>query len=334
VDPHVLGALLIPTLLIPPAVARRSPLLAAALTAGAVAVTALPGAQERCFLAIPASLIVLFLAGSGLGLRRALSALVLVLAAVVLLGATDPIVSGDVAGFLVFAWVLCVAVWGGGRLARSRDLLAGQLADRSSRLEHRRAQSAQQAVDIERTRLGPHLDAAARDRVRQIVELSSVAGSTDRADAVGRFADIERLGRDALNDMRGLLGALRSDADQPRVPRPGLAQLDELLDARRAAGAATSLKRHGPERALPDGLQLAAYRVLQHALEATDGCAEVVLRHLPDALELAVRGAPVPGGDGAAALAAGAERVAVHGGRFVVDEAHDGRRTIHALLPV
>lgn len=332
-DPDVIGVLLLPALLIPPAVVRRSPLLGAGLTAATIAVTALPGAQERCFIAIPASLIVLFVAGSRTGLPRALAALALVLAGMVVLGATDPILSGDVAGFLVFGWVLCAAVWGGGRLARSRDLVAAQLVERSALLERRRAQTEQHAVDIERTRLSADLDAAARDRVREIAELCSAADPTDPSDARARFAAVERLGRESLNDMRGLLGAMRSDVDGARVPRPGLAQLDQLLDTRRAAGVATSLERQGPARALPDGLQLAAYRVLQHALEATDGRAEVVLRHLPDALELEVRGAPIPGG-GAAALAAGAERAAAHGGRFTVAQAEGGRRTIHALLPV
>jgi signal transduction histidine kinase len=335
VDPDVIGLLLLPALLVPPVVVRRSPLLGAGLTAGTIAVTALPdGAQERCILALPVSLIVLFVAGSRSGLPRALAALALVLAGMVVLGITDPVLSGDVVGFLVFGWVLCAAVWGGGRLARSRDLVAAQLEERSALLERRRAQTAQHAVDIERTRLSADLDAAARDRVRQIAELSSVAEPTDPPDARARFAAVERLGRESLNDMRGLLGALRSDVDEARVPRPGLAQLDQLLDTRRATGGATSLERQGPERAFPTGLQLAAYRVLQHALEATDGRVEVVLRHLPDALELEVRGAPILGGDGAAALAAGAERVAAHGGRFTVAQAEGGRRTIHALLPV
>lgn len=335
VDPAVIGLLLLPALLVPLVLVRRSPLLGAGLMAGTIAVTALPdGAQERCFLALPVALIVLFVAGSRTGLPRAFAALALVLAGMVVLGITDPILSGDLEGFLVFGWVLGAAVWGGGRLARSRDLVAAQLAERSALLERRRAQTAQQAVDIERTRLSADLDAAARDRVQQIAELCSAVVSTDPADAHERFAAVERLGRQSLNDMRGLLGALRSDVDEARVPRPGLAQLDQLLDTRRAAGRETSLEHQGPERALPDGLQLAAYRVLQHALEATDGRADIVLRHLPDALELEVRGAPVLDADGAAALAAGAERAAAHGGRFTVAQAEGGRRTVHALLPV
>ena len=106
--------------------------------------------------------------------------------------------------------------------------------------------------------------------------------------------------------MRALLGVLRSDG---RAPQPTLAQLGALLDAARAGGRVVDLDVEGERRALPGGVELTAYRIVEHALEGQDGAPLAVrLRYRPDRLELELRGAPET------ALAAARERVGAHGG--------------------
>ena len=150
------------------------------------------------------------------------------------------------------------------------------------------------------------------------------------------FARIETLGRDSLNDMRSLLGVLRSDAPGDRAPRPSLAELDALIADARRAGSAVELEVEGGVRPLPGGVELAAYRALQHAVGALRGGdgerALVRLRYLPGALELEVRGRP---GSGArAALMAARERIATQGGSFSAEDAAPAGSVVRARLPL
>ena len=98
------------------------------------------------------------------------------------------------------------------------------------------------------------------------------------ADARGRFEAIAATARDALTETRRLLGVLREDAggEVERAPQPGLEQLPELVDTARDAGANVRLILQGKVIALPAGIDLAAYRIVQEALTNTR-------RHAPGA---------------------------------------------------
>jgi hypothetical protein len=109
--------------------------------------------------------------------------------------------------------------------------------------------------------------------------------------------------------MRTLLGVLRSDE---RAPQPTLAQLGPLLDAARRDGRSVELAIRGDERPLPGGIELTAYRIVEHALDG-DEPLRVQLDYRPDALELELRGATER------AVAAVRERVGAHGGRLTHD---------------
>jgi signal transduction histidine kinase len=339
-----IDTLLLPTVILPILLRRRAPFGAAvALSAGAV-VSAIPTFDQFRFgVAIPVALVILFSLASETERRRALWGLALVLAGIVFIALTDAVVRdhGAVLGTIVFAFPLCIGIWAAGRLARSRAVLAGQLAERSRMLERQREQSAELAVEIERTRLASDLDAVARVRVREMIDLAySGERALGRHPRVARaaFARIEQMSRDSLNEMRGLLGVLRSDERGDRAPRPTLAQLETLLTDARAGGRLVDLEVEGESRTLPGGVELAAYRALQHALVAVSGGdgepAVVQLRYLPDALELQVRGFAVAGGGAQAALAAARERVTAQGGSFSSGQAPSGRRALRARLPV
>ena len=129
---------------------------------------------------------------------------------------------------------------------------------------------------------------------------------------------------------------LRSDDRGRRAPNPTLAELDTLLAEARAGGRLVRFDVEGERRPLPHGVELAAYRAVQHALVAVRGDeaepATVRLRYLPAALDLEVRGFPIEGGGAVAAMAAARERVIAYGGTFT--SRSDARRVLSASLPV
>jgi signal transduction histidine kinase len=339
--PMLMEVLLLPAVILPIFLRRRAPLAAVALVTAGIVVTGIPTFDQfRCGVALPPALMILFAVATREELPRALLGLALVLGGMIFLGFTDQILEDDVLGMAIFSWPLCGGIWAAGLVARSRDVVAEELAERSRMLERQREQTAQLAVEVERTRLASDLDAAARSRVREIIELAERGELLDGNAARARelFLRIEREGRESLNQMRGLLGVLRSDERGARSPRPTLAQIETLLEEARAGGRLVDLEVEGERRPLPGGVELAAYRALQHALVAVSGAdgepATVELRFLADALELEVRGFPAEGCGAEAALAAARERVTAHGGSFSADSPDALRRVLRAHLPV
>jgi signal transduction histidine kinase len=339
-DGTVSSLLLVP-LVAPIFARRRAPLAAIVAFAGGVVVSALPTFDQfRCGVAVPVALLLLFALAERRPLRPALAGLGLVFAALVFLCYTDQILEGDLAGFALFAFPLCGGIWGAGRVARSRDLVAAELGARSRLLERRREQTARLAVEVERTRLASDLDMAARGRVRDVIGLARAGEGLPPAhpDTQALFARIERQGRASLDEMRGLLGVLRTDERAERAPRPTLAQIETLLAEARAGGRLVDLAVEGERRTLPGGVELAAYRAIQHALVAVAGAdsepATVRLRYGREALELEVRGLARAGGGAEAALAAARERVTAHGGSFSARAPQPGRRILQAQLPL
>jgi len=234
-----------------------------------------------------------------------------------------------------FSFPLCIGTWAAGRVVRSRERVAAQLRERSLMLERQREKTAALAVEVERTRLASDVDAAARGGVRELIRLAS----PERLEEPERtFGEIERIARDSLNELRGLLGVLRSDERGRRAPNPTLGELDTLLAEARAGGRMVDLDVDGVRRPLPQGVELAAYRAVQHALVAVRGDAErpatVQLRYLPAALDVEVRGLPIEGGGAAAAIAAARERVTSYGGTFMSNSDSPALRVLRAHLPV
>ncbi len=335
--------LLLPIVVLPILARRRWPLGAAVgLLAGAV-ISGIPTFDQfRLALVAPAGMLIAFSVASRCDRRRALVGLGFVLASMVFVGATDRVLQGigGVGQMVLFSFPLCLVAWGAGRAAWSRDRLAEQLAAQTELLESQRERTAELAVEVERTRLASDLDMAARARVREMIELAqrgelSLTADADRARAA--FARIERMGRESLNEMRGLLGVLRSDERGSRAPRPTLAEIDSLLDEARAGGRVVDLELEGDRRPLPPGVELATYRALQHGLVAVGSApgdpATVALRYRRNALELEISGTPGTHAWADAAVAAARERIVAQGGSFTTDSPA-GRRVLRATLPV
>ena len=150
------------------------------------------------------------------------------------------------------------------------------------------------------------------------------------------FAAIETTGREALDELRRLLGVLRSEETSVSLaPQPSLRHLRSLTRRTSAAGLPVALRVEGEPRELAAGLDVTAYRVIQEALLAAReqgdaGRADVRVAYRAELLELEIRddGASV----GARPLTGIRERVLLHGGRFVAGARRSGSHTVSAAL--
>jgi signal transduction histidine kinase len=232
----------------------------------------------------------------------------------------------------VFAMVFVGGSWALGEAARNRR--------KAIREESRRAVSDEQA------RIARELHDVIAHSVSVIVVQASAAEDVfdtrpDQARAALR--SIEQAGRDALRELRTLLGGTGGDPD-PTHPQPGLARLDELAEPLRLGGLDVVLRREGEGPELPAGVDLSAYRIVQEALtntlrHARATRAEVIVRFGDRAVELEIRddgrGSPGPLVNGAGqGLVGMRERAALLGGTLEAGPLPGGGYRVHAHLPL
>ena len=176
----------------------------------------------------------------------------------------------------------------------------------------------------------------------------AMADNPDRArEAMGVVA---RTGRETLAELRQLLGVLRTvDTETEMEPQPGVEQIPELVERLRDAGLAVYLDVDGAPRAIPAGLGLATYRIVQEALTNTfhhagrEARACVRLAYFDDAIEVRVdddgAAAPRPV-NGTASVPAGhglvgmRERAAMYGGSLRTGYRPEGGFEIDAHFPI
>ena len=221
---------------------------------------------------------------------------------------------------------------------------ASVLELRTARLESEREERARAAVIAERARIARDL----HDVIAHSVSVMTVqAGAArlllpeDPARARVPLLSVEETGRQALAEMRRLLGILRSDGgDVVLTPQPGMAHLNVLLQDMRNAGVSVEVEVDGEPSALPPGLDLAAYRIIQEALahlprHADAPRARVTVRYGRETLGLEISAA-AGGTSGATvhgdALVAVRQLVALFGGTLEVGLRPGGRYAVHAQL--
>jgi signal transduction histidine kinase len=204
-----------------------------------------------------------------------------------------------------------------------------------------------QAAMGERARIARDLHDVVAHHVSAIaVQAETARLTTEDLPEEGRahFETISQTARDALAEMRRLLGVLREDADgeAERDPQPGLARLNELVDTARAAGTPVRLTLHGRVAPLPAGVDLCAYRILQEALtnarrHAPGAEVEVELGYGSEALTLRVLdhgpGPASPDSDGHGLLGM-RERAIMVGGSLTVGPADGAGFVVEAELPI
>jgi signal transduction histidine kinase len=243
------------------------------------------------------------------------------------------------------ALIFAIAWLVGRDLRRRRRELVG-LRDRASRLEREREEKARTAVTEERGRIARELhDVVAHSVSVMVVQAQAgprLLGEPEQAR--GAFRSIEASGREALVELRRLLGILRTGDEQLAIgPQPGLASLGSLVEQVREAGLPVDLRVEGEQVQLPPGVDLSAYRIVQEALTNTlkhagRAHAEVVVRYAVSALELEVVddgvGAPASVNGSGHGLIGMRERVALYGGVLEAGARNGGGYAVRARLPL
>jgi len=264
---------------------------------------------------------------AGVALLVASSALVLVASA------QRP---GSTVTFTVVTLVLMVLVR---RVLGERERRV-QLAERESDL------IAREAVVEERARIARELHDAIAHNVSMMVVQAGAERRVLNGDEAGTrdvLETIEHIGRDALTEMRRLVGMLRSDGRDPLAPQPGLGDLATLTSQVREAGLGVDLLIDGEPRELPVGIELSAYRIVQEALtnalkHAGDAHATVRVHYGADSLELEITddgaGSPQPVAGGGHGLVGMRERVALYGGRLDAGRRPGGGFGVRVVLPI
>jgi signal transduction histidine kinase len=252
---------------------------------------------------------------------------------------------------LVFASILFggleLAIWILGDSMRYRRGYYAALEDKAARLEAERNAQAKVAAAAERARIARELHDVVAHHVSVMVVQADGAGYALRTDPDRAGAALEAIadtGRQALDEMRRLLGVLRSADEQATLaPVPGLGELRELLDQARTAGLEVSYTLSGTPRELPEGAELAAYRVVQESLTNTRkhaglaATAAVALRYEPEGLTLEVTddglGVVSTEDSGGLGLAGMRERIAMYGGTVTAGPLPGGGFGVTARLP-
>jgi signal transduction histidine kinase len=331
-----LPLLLLATL--PIAARRRYPLLVLAVTLGAALALELAYGSFQ----IAGALVALYSVAAHVGRPTSLlaAAATAVVAVVAVAGdAFDPVFALGVAALFSASWLL-------GDNLRTRRAYLRELEERAARLEREREEHARRAAAEEQARIARELHDILTHNVSVMTVQAAAAGDvfeTQPGRAREALSAIEATGREALTELRRLLGRVRPGEESARfAPQPGLARLDALIEQVRATGLDVELAVEGEPREQPAAVDVSAYRIVQEALtntlkHALASKARVVVRYEPDALQLEVvddgRGA---GGDGEGGrgIIGMQERAAVFGGELEAGPRADGGFAVIARIPV
>lgn len=228
-----------------------------------------------------------------------------------------------------------------GRAVRSRALLAAQLQRRGRQLADERAATERAVVDVERERIAGELHDVVAHNVSVMVIQAAAARrmvQSRPADAYAAIAAIEGTGREALGEMRRLLGVLRRDDDELALaPQPSLRRLEELAARSEASGLPVRVRVEGGGPELPPGMDVAAYRIVQETLAAAlatgGGQAEVTVRFGRHDLELEI--AHDSTADATEPDLAGVrERARLFGGQLQAGHRRGGHLGVRVQLPL
>jgi signal transduction histidine kinase len=275
--------------------------------------------------------------------RLAAAGLALVWGVIGLVVAQDPqerLVGSLVAGLVASACWLVGAGW------FRRTTYAAALHERAERAERERETAARTAVSEERARIARELHDVVAHSVSVMVLQAGAVRRLLRDEQVREreaLDTVERTGREALLELRRLLGVLRTpDEGAELAPQPGLAELPALVARTEAAGLPVSVRVHGKPAPLPPGIDLSAYRIVQEALTNTlkhagPSHAEVEIRYEANAVEIEVtddgRGPGGTNGHGHG-LVGMRERALLYGGDLSAGAGDGGGYTVRARLPI
>jgi signal transduction histidine kinase len=257
-------------------------------------------------------------------LRTLLATAVLEVGAV--LAATRWFPAGTVPRSIVFLTATVVAALFAGLTVRSGSEYMDWLAERAARLEVERDQQSAIGAALERGRIAREMHDIVAHSLSVVITLADAATlsiTSDPAQAADAMHHASAVGRQALGDMRTMIGVLRTeDLGVELGPQPDVGQLGDLFERVRATGLAVTMDVVGEPFALGAATELTVYRILQEALtntikHASATTVHVVLRYAHPLIELSVvddghgAASPGPGGHGIEGMC---ERAGLHGG--------------------
>jgi signal transduction histidine kinase len=277
--------------------------------------------------------------------RQALAGLAILVAAGAIVTHNEP---KQGFGDYVFITLLFGIIWLAGLALGSKLEQARATEERAARLEREREERARAAVAEERARIAREL----HDVVGHSVSVMTVQASgvrrllrPEQEREREALLVVEQAGREALAEMRRLVGVLRRPEEAPALaPQPSLEHIGRLIEQARDAGLPVQLRIEGKAIQLPPGIDLTAYRVVQEGLtnaikHAAATKAEVVVRYGKGDLELLVSddgqgvsdGRSESGGHGLVGMR---ERVAVYDGELEAGPRPKGGYALRARLPL
>ena len=233
------------------------------------------------------------------------------------------------------------APWLIGRVTRRRDRRVAAFRALVAKTKTAHDESKRAAVAHERDRIGRELEDIIAHSVSAMVIQAGGARQLLREDAEqarNSILTVERTGREALADLRRLLGMLRKDDDtRTLAPQPGLDQLTALITSLRARGLICQLHTDGEPVDLTPGIDLVSYRLIETTLFSAanqpGSHAAVTLIYNPAELDLDIHGdAATPNLE--ETLHGMTERIALYEGTLNILRAADGGFALHATLPL
>jgi signal transduction histidine kinase len=250
------------------------------------------------------------------------------------------------AGDVVLLPVVFALAWLAGLTQRKQTVQAETAEQRAEHAEREREAAARIAIAEERARIARELhDIVAHAVGVMVLHVGAVRHRLpgELAEDADALRGVEQTGRNALGEMRRLLGAIRRE-DEPGelAPQPGLARLGPLLQDVRNTGLRVELEVDGDPFPLPQGIDVSAYRIVQEGLTNTlkhahASEARVVIGYDSDEVRIHVRdnGDGVRSGDGLGhGLIGIRERVKIYGGEMSAAPASDRGFVLSARLPL
>jgi signal transduction histidine kinase len=255
-------------------------------------------------------------------------------------------IPGHTAAMLIFIPLEFTIAWVAGFALRERVEQAEAAEVRAAQAERERDAAARIAVAEERVRIARELhDIVAHAVSVMVLQVGAVRHKLPEtlAEDSDALRNVEQAGRTALAEMRGLLAAMRGDGDEAELtPQPGLDGLAELLEEIGRAGLPVQLHVDGEPVALPRGIDLSAYRIVQEGLtnalkHARASNADVTVRYRSDELQVEVRdnGGGSSTSDGLGhGLVGVRERVKIYGGQMSAGTANGRGFILSTRLPL
>jgi signal transduction histidine kinase len=250
------------------------------------------------------------------------------------------IAKGKPIGDITFVSIVIFAPWIAGMVIHRRHLRERELTIEGEK-------RARTAVEEERARIAREL----HDVVAHAMSVIVVQAGAERM-VLGEGQEstravlegIESTGRQALGEMRRLLGMMRAGNEELALaPQPSVEHLPDLCEQVSAAGLSVELVVEGDPAPLPPGVDVSAYRIVQEALtnalkHAGPASARVAVRYAPTELEVEVvddgRGAAAVEANGGHGLIGMRERVTVYGGRLETGNRDAGGYAVRVRLPL